>query len=103
MAITTLQSLEMCVARLGVRVTGTNCMAQMPAGSFQAPILSLPWHSLPGLFPIRRGAEADAEDNSAMAQAIHRAGRSAVSAGVTHASYQLMSYRPTRLKRTAHG
>lgn len=98
MAITTLQSLEMCVARLGVRVTGTDCVAPMPAGSFQAPILSLLWQSLPGPFSIRRGAEADAEDNAAMAQAIHRAGRSAVSAGVTHASY-----RPTRLKRLAHG
>lgn len=91
MAVKNLQTLALCVAnKCGVRVTGTECNGSMQAdGKFQAHFLSLLWHPLPGLYPIRTGPDAElAEDNAAMAEAIQRAGRSASWVGV-HSSTRI--------------
>jgi len=96
MAVKNMQTVARCVANQhGVRVTGTECSSMQAGGSFQAPILSLPWHPLPGLYPTRTGLDAKiAEDNTATALAVLRTGRSASGAGAPTIS---------RLARTASG
>jgi hypothetical protein len=80
MFVKNLQSVALCVAKLGVRVTGTDCTGSMTREP-QVPILSLPWQTLSGRFPTGPDAKL-ADENAAMARAIHRAGRSAAFAGV---------------------
>jgi hypothetical protein len=94
MAVKNLQKLAVTVANLkGVVVTGLECGSKQADGKIQAHFLSLQWHPLSGLYPIRTGPAASfAEDNAAMAPAIQRAGRSASSPGVPAST--------TRLART---
>ena len=71
MAVKNYQTVAVCAAEFGVRVTGTDSMVGQP----MAP-LSLPRLPLPG-YPIRTGPDADLRaDNAAAAKAVMRTGRS---------------------------
>jgi len=81
MVVKNLQTLAVCVANIGVRVTGMGCGSK-PAKEFQAPILSLPWQPLPGTYPMQTGRDAERfADNAATAEAVHRTGRSVSGVG----------------------
>jgi hypothetical protein len=83
MANKNLQTRAMTVASRGVVVTGLECGSKQAEGKSEAHFLSLLWHPLPGPYPIPVGPDARfADDNAAMAPAIHRTGRSASSSGV---------------------
>jgi hypothetical protein len=71
MAVKNFQTVAVCAAEFGVRVTGTGSMVGQP----MAP-LSLPGLPLPG-YPIRTGPAAELQaDNAAAARAVMRTGRS---------------------------
>jgi len=71
MAVKNFQTVAVCAADFGVRVTGTDSMVGQP----KAP-LSLPGLPLPG-YPIPQGPDADLRaDNAAAAKAVMRTGRS---------------------------
>jgi hypothetical protein len=85
MAIQNLHTLVLRAASLaGVRTTGQGSKALFASVvSNPARALSLPWHPLPGLYPIRIGHEpAEGHRYCSMDTLGRRAGRSASSAGV---------------------
>jgi hypothetical protein len=73
MAVKNLKTVAVCVAEVGVRVTGTGSMRT--GGKRPAP-LSLPGQPLPG-YPIPAAPDAELlADNAAAARAVTRVGRS---------------------------
>jgi hypothetical protein len=98
MAVKNLQTVALCVAECGVRVTGMESKVEMRLPrEFTAP-LSLPRLPRPG-YPIRTGPDADLRgDNAPAAQAVTRVGRS-VRGSARLATHLTKRWSPKNLSR----